>query len=69
MSDCTIRSSWNFSKQLGLGSVEVSYSHPPEESWLLPRLEGEPLRHLNETLSGLNRLLYGSQDYAIIGRK
>ncbi|MFZ0429812.1 MAG: methionine biosynthesis protein MetW [Acidobacteriota bacterium] len=57
-------------QELGLGSVEVLYSNPPEESWLLPRAgAGSPLQNLNEAFDGLNRLLYGSQDYAVIGRK
>ncbi|MEJ2146245.1 MAG: class I SAM-dependent methyltransferase [Acidobacteriota bacterium] len=56
-------------KELGLGSVEVIFSSPPEESWLLPRINGPSFESLNEAFDGLNRLVFGSQDYAVVGRK
>ncbi len=56
-------------KDLGFGSVEVLFGSPPEEFWLLPRVEGSAFESLNAAFDGLNRLVYGSQDFAVVGRK
>jgi O-antigen chain-terminating methyltransferase len=62
----------------GLREIEVRYvnPHPPEAGlqpleplWYMRRYEEAFLRQLNDNFARLNSLLWGAQDYAVIGRK
>jgi O-antigen chain-terminating methyltransferase len=62
----------------GLRDVEVRYvnPYPPEMKlqpleplWYLRRYEAAFLEAINDNLARLNDLLWGAQDYAVIGRK
>jgi O-antigen chain-terminating methyltransferase len=58
----------------GFQDIQVKFSSPVEASMRIPRLPGsgaEAMRaaEFNRGIERLNELLYGFQDYAIIGRK
>ena len=59
-------------EDLGFEGVQLQFSSPAEESLHLPPLpmeNGSPeLEEFNRRLESLNSLLFGFQDYAVIGR-
>ena len=56
---------------LGFDRVEVRPCSPVDDSLRIPRLggQGEGLQDFNRGLERLNDLIYGFQDYAVIGKK
>jgi O-antigen chain-terminating methyltransferase len=57
-------------KSIGFQGCEVKYSAPIAEKDLLQTLpDTEENKLQNENISKLNNLLFGSQNYAIIGKK
>lgn len=58
----------------GFGQVDVNYLSPNDEHLKLPalNLEGhdeESLRQFNQTIEHWNNVVFGYQDYAVVGRK
>jgi O-antigen chain-terminating methyltransferase len=59
---------------IGFGEVVTRFLPPPEGPLAIPPLKvqdhhAEELRRFNEATEYLNRLLYGSSDYVVIGKK
>ncbi len=58
-------------ESVGLHEVELGFSAPVDPSMRIPSLEapGADLEPFNRGIERLNSLLFGFQDYAVIGRK
>jgi O-antigen chain-terminating methyltransferase len=58
----------------GFENLQVKFSSPVESSMRIPPLSGgaadtQAMEEFNRGIEQLNELLYGFQDYAVIGRK
>src|ERR1700680_5112216 len=56
----------------GFNGSEIKFSSPVDPSVAVPKLKestGAEVDNFNRGIERLNKLIYGSQDYAVIGRK
>lgn len=61
-------------EKIGYGEIAIRYSSPNPEEVKIPQLKGDGgaitnLKEFNEGIERLNDVLFGFQDYAIIGRR